>query len=1044
MGKFEWKDIKDGFRGFERLALEYVRRECSIGGISWEKTPETRDGNRDGYSVILGFRPNDLSPEEWWMEAKYSTARERLTRYRLDATIVSAVIHGNVSKIIFVTNISISSKTVVDIRTALKRAIHCRNVLFCTKEILEYWLSQNQDIFFEYFPCSDPPILPAKSIFLSEEIDFYSDFKQGQSFCEPANHLQLGREYYLYFSVFSSEAHTLPLTIAKAFSGVTLLSGGTVPISPGINTCIVKVRLQPEYQMKLATADGQVRETADNLDGVFLRLGSLDILTKRPLDVLCASEARLELPSQAAILQRLETSYTQFQSRNISALHSLVGASATGKSFLLEQFERRQLQTGQPVFHISFSLNGFSNDVNLYYLLIFILFPYLPPDTVDTKYLDSLQPSTIVGPIIRQAAQYQSQPDQLHKLYLNATAEEIFPPELHLNARIILLDDLHKLNEDSRIFLYAILTELRHKKQPIFVILGVWPVLCESRTYFDMREKVHLLEHQCELTQADLAFALRHSGGLKFQIDEQLCRVIFPNIIELLAFLNYCQALSISCLEDFLIACRLFAGSDLAAEYILAPFGKLFEGDADARKLCMQIYWAVNGVAPHTPLTSAERNLLSHKLVKMNGEFNRLVPFHDQYLQFFRDRFPLTPDILPADEEDIYAGTINVLTSSSDANALKKAAERVNRWKTEGRFYSVLSVLEGIYSGGQKELLRGRIGEAVYYQLYLAYGFGVANSSRTKSGKSVFEKIEEETRSASEPQTQLVRMEVLFELINSSFEWLQHKAAEAYIQKIDTLITFLQRAHILSNDKYLCEKYLLTRQIEMLISAERSEARAESLYQSLDQAMAEYHYEYERAFFQLRYAETLYFRDTEAALDMVEAAKGKLLKHRGDREKFYLWASMDAAFLHIILDRPGAGLTEMVEAHCGLKQDCFNDYRKRLFVLASIYYINNLPDVGNQYLFSDVTTIRELRPRQKAFYYETLALYHALYGQISEAERALEQAAELFGALPTYLAVIRHNQLVLSSRQFSRDAVEFCKNGTMLDGVYHIDPRCIW
>ena len=67
----------------------------------------------------------------------------------------------------------------------------------------------------------------------------------------------------------------------------------------------------------------------------------------------------------------------------------------------------------------------------------------------------------------------------------------------------------------------------------------------------------------------------------------------------------------------------------------------------------------------------------------------------------------------------------------------------------------------------------------------------------------------------------------------------------------------------------------------------------------------------------------------------------------------------------------------MKAAHDALKKDCFNDYRKRLFALASVYYASGLVQSGDQILFSDATTLRELRPRQKAFYAETMAIHYA-------------------------------------------------------------------
>src|SRR5699024_2669436 len=177
-----------------------------------------------------------------------------------------------------------------------------------------------------------------------------------------------------------------------------------------------------------------------------------------------------------------------------------------------------------------------------------------------------------------------------------------------------------------------------------------------------------------------------------------------------------------------------------------------------------------------------------------------------------------------------------------------------------------------------------------------------------------------------------------------------------------------QKIRKLPQDLNCCEKYILTRQIEMLISSEQEEDRAEILFQNLERLDAPYHYDYELAFFKLRYAESLYFRDTSRALDMAKECQERLLKLRGPEEKFYLWAKMDYTFLQFVLKKQDANLQDMINAHNELKKNCFNDYRKRLFALASIYYASGLVPNGDQILFSDTATLRELRPRQKAFY----------------------------------------------------------------------------
>jgi len=150
MTVFNWSKIKEGYTGFEKLAHCYVSHNYQSAS-GWELTKATRDGNKDAFTIILGFRPDGSSNEQWWMEAKYSTSVQKLLRYRLDATIVSAILNDRISRIIFVTNILISPKTIIDIRMALQKAVGCKEVLFASKYTLEYWLSKNPNVVREFF-----------------------------------------------------------------------------------------------------------------------------------------------------------------------------------------------------------------------------------------------------------------------------------------------------------------------------------------------------------------------------------------------------------------------------------------------------------------------------------------------------------------------------------------------------------------------------------------------------------------------------------------------------------------------------------------------------------------------------------------------------------------------------------------------------------------------------------------------------------------------------------------------------------------------------
>lgn len=178
--KFGWEHIKDGCNGFENFAYDYVNCEFSYKDKKWKQTPKTRDGNKDAF-IIVGYKPIELSQEEWWMEAKYSLQKDILTRYRLDSTIVSAIRHGNVSKIIFVTNIEITSKTALDLQRVLYESMNCREVHFCTKNQLEFWLSQHEDVFRTYFG-DDVEMVEFGHDIVLENVEIYSSKETKQIF----------------------------------------------------------------------------------------------------------------------------------------------------------------------------------------------------------------------------------------------------------------------------------------------------------------------------------------------------------------------------------------------------------------------------------------------------------------------------------------------------------------------------------------------------------------------------------------------------------------------------------------------------------------------------------------------------------------------------------------------------------------------------------------------------------------------------------------------------------------------------------------------
>lgn len=125
---------------FEDMALDYVSDTYSE--YTWKPTGRTRDGNRDFHNLedkLLNI----------WGEAKYKKGSTRLTRKDLDPTILSGLIDGTVSLIIFVTNGYIPEVLIT--RMVLGANMKGIKLSFVTGNQLSDWLILNPSKYKFYF-----------------------------------------------------------------------------------------------------------------------------------------------------------------------------------------------------------------------------------------------------------------------------------------------------------------------------------------------------------------------------------------------------------------------------------------------------------------------------------------------------------------------------------------------------------------------------------------------------------------------------------------------------------------------------------------------------------------------------------------------------------------------------------------------------------------------------------------------------------------------------------------------------------------------------
>ena len=1034
MNAFDWGKIKNGFSGFEKLAVRFVNDQYPASR-PWKQTKKTRDGNRDAYTIILGYQPYPAKEEQWWMEAKYSTEVQKLTRYKLDATIVSAILNGSVSKVIFVTNILISAKTVQDIRVALKKAVNCRDVAFCTKYTLEFWLQKNPEILLEFFEdtafCFELP-----DLFITEDPEFYSEIDRGLAFRENLHILRRNQQYNACFSVFSAKECVRKIRIKKDVQGLTLLSPAQMTLHPGENHIRISFRLESDYK----GGSGANEHSAP----VFL-LGKSQALPKYA-EVVDGAEIEIRLRSQEQIRKEIGALIAEFRLRNQLSLYCVSGVSGSGKTYLLNQIARTISEKREPLFYVSFTSSSIDNSRILLDMVLFILFPYLDPETVDADYINSLT-GCYVSSFIRELVVNRNSLDMINQLFTALRDEDaLFPVRLSINARYVILDNLQCLNEAAKHFVLYVLLNAKKSELPAIFILSGQPDFFGGE-FALVRQRIAMQMRECVLTARDIEDYLQTRNFLQFRPDQHTFRNLFPNLIELFLFARYLNDLGheVRGLDEFLLACKSFCSTQLLEQCMLNRFNQVLLDQEPLRTLCDSIYWSENGVS--LSVQNAETILNTKKLLQVGliqyDDDNRAVPYHDIYKRCYRKHFSRPKTFSPEDETplQVMCGT---LWQETDRECLWRVVNEIADMLEQHKFYSVMYVLEGSFRGGELDALRARLGTQIYYVLYMCYAVAATNVSAVQSGRELFQLIRDETKDSSDPVLLDVCENATWELLNSLYEWLEFDQALICADLLIDVVCRLQLFGRREPELKKCIRYHDAEVIRTLIESEQNLPSSEEHYTLRSQAALDYGFQYRYQTFKVRYGLTLAIRDTQQACMLMDECMKGLEESRGQEDRYYLWAGFTLHYLKLVQGNDPSELSQTLAFHERLKKNFYNDYRKKIFGLAAFYYCIHQVELGNHLLFHEVHFERDLRPRQKAFYYETVALYESLYGSLDEARNALRKAEKIFAQLPDYLAITRHNLRLLDASEIRPQSAKFYCGGTLEDHIYYADPRSAW
>lgn len=1027
--EIDWTKIKDGFRGFEKLALIFVKDQ--FRNPSWEKTSETRDGNKDAVAYVFGYRSSKNKQTEWWMEAKYSTEKTVITRYRLDATIVSAILNENVNKVIFVTNVSVRAKTIIDIRNALTKSTCCSEVAFCTKPVLEDWICKNNDVYEAFFPTLNrgEKLKHSEKIFLTQEIDFYSKSSNSVIFAEPCKNLQSNTHYVGFFSVYSEYNKTVTLKKSRYCKGISLIGKREFTLHAGDN---------------LIKFEFAVLSNPPEANTFFFLLDDIEVFPAYSIHFLTKSNIHYELPGQIKIIDKLKKSLRQFLIKNQCEYYAISAASGSGKTEILEQLSSDSSLNNEYLFYRSFSFSDIENSLIIVDLILFILFPYLSPDEIDEAYIHQLSVVHIIERVYK-LIQLRTNYNELINFFIQeCTPEEFLPNKMKVNARIIYIDNVHLLSDPLFNFFKKLVFEIQKRKIPVFMVVTIDTINPYQERCLELFSCCNIELYRFQLSIEDIIAVM---GG-SLQVKKTASNILQSGcltILELFSFAKYISSESyvIETTEQLLSALRIFQYSDIFGKELRAKFINLFNQYPKIRVICDDIFSCYSPVKGYEDSAPELNALIEKDLIRYNMH-NCIVPrnefIRDYYVHYFG---------IQKNQSHIYTSKEDYLRAQlENENApsiLHQAAKAFIDLTNNKQFNSVVYIGKNIFEYEPYRIeLENRIQDRVLFlQIYFSYSYAAHMQSNVNNPRIHFECIIKRCQQSINPQLLMLCLRAQWEQANNDFENLQYtNVLEDIVAGIETL----KKIQMCTGNKNDIKEQLKFHDFMAIKCFVESELGTDNI-DVCDQRMKdsiEYGFVERYHNTQIRLALTKITNSTYKSLcQLKEGIQYFKEKHSGEHKMYYFGEFSLLYYEMVINDKPSI-IKSLTEVHEKMKTHQHNNYRKRNFAMATYYYWLGDIETGNHYLFSEIFMMRNLSKRTKGFYYETMALYQLRIFDVSQAKASLEQALNSFSDIESYSNIINHNIALLDKTSLKDIKIAFWKGEEFDSNTYYLDFRITW
>jgi tetratricopeptide (TPR) repeat protein len=1019
----DWSSLNSAT--FEAFALDYAR--LTYPGYEWVLTPRSGDGNRDVVSDQTYESFGELMTQQYWVEAKFSKDAKTLRKDKLDSTLVSGFLAGNVRKIIFITNGPVRDSTIARASQFdepfrnLYRDGRPKLVTFVYDRVLEHWFAEHPAIYAQYFGGTDvvPRKLEGPSIgaFLLFRL---SDYRRGIH--KSVGGLTLSEDYVALLQVISPNSVRVRLDVqylpVKLLPDPGSMLDGTLDLVAGHNAFLF--RALPTEVSERRGASVVLRD--DTKNEIIATYNLPRIVVRRRVLVKFVYRQQFELTTQ--VLRRV----TSAMGERAGAILLIWAEGGIGKSYVLETLER-DLPLGCDLLRFACTDRADHNAKLLCEFLLFsnfglartasvgdILRDYRGVLLFTRDELEQLVEGTREGRVARSI---------LTKLTHRGTNDYLITPAAFGDGRIAMIDDCHKLTDEAAEILRRSLSDLRDTPNNTVVVAAARP---DEFANEELRRALSATSDWSapldRMTREQIDVNFRRLFDLPFGLPAPVLEMLEPSTLLVRLFMRDFEAVLPRVKSQ--IDITVHAANVLREIQVDAGFlRRRLDRSPEELKL-LDVVCAVESGIERAYLQGAFGSEMIHRLldahiIKRDGDHIR--PYHDMLAAEYRRlrQNVFTTDVgaflerclgQSAHDGDILS-TLLRCGARFEATYLEFSLIRARSLVAEKSYSSALPILQSIYSIMRK---RGFEASGLRPEEIIETMFNLAvcidHCRSTEEARSLFEEVAEiGERLIHDPGERGIVYEAEAEGFNAAF-WLLD--TEKLIARIDGFLSRMDaRARsfprLTLNDRYK-RAYLtaLNRRMMTLFLLDRADEARLCFTENLEKSLAFAKPNYE-GYAKADFAKSMYSIDPgEARRWMANAVE--MFEELGEQKRRLVLSRCELVFIdHLLAPH---GVEELIQAVAVIEREgYFQEQQKAYLKIAACLVRIGDADTAAEFAIKALNlNADEIKPRIFAMFNNVMACIAALRGDFSAAgDYSRQQLEFLRGAGDSYKAVALHN-----------------------------------